>query len=166
LVSGKTTDKSNIFITFYGDYWPTDEWKKASPELLGIDSNEILKMDKEINVRLNGVNSILIIKNGYLVHERYFNGYHRDKTNHLCSVTKTIISALVGIAVEKKFIKSVDQKVLDFFPDFKPKNSLKRKLTIKHLLTMTAGLMWNSKAHEPMMRRLMTKKNWTIFPLQ
>ena len=150
------------------DYWPTNEWKELSPESVGIDTNKLSLVDKEIEIRLNGVNSFLIIKNGYIIHEKYFNGYNQEKTNHLCSVTKTIISALIGIAIEKRLIKSVNQKIFDFFPDFKFKASdyLKSGLSIKHLLTMTTGLLWNSKAHEPMIRRLEKHKNWVDFILK
>lgn len=102
------------------DYWPTIEWKQKTPESVQIDINKLLLIDKEINIRLNGVNSFLIIKNGYLIYENYYNNYNQEKTNHMCSVTKTIISALIGILIEKKFIESTDQKILDFFPDFKP----------------------------------------------
>jgi len=149
------------------DYWPTIEWKNASPESIGIDSNKLLAIDKEIEVRLRGVNCFLIIKDGNIVHEKYYNGYNREQINHICSVTKTIISALIGIAIEKKYIKSVDQKVLDFFPDFKPKSSdyLMRALTIRHFLTMTTGFLWNSKAHEPMIRRFLNQKDWIDFIL-
>ena len=146
------------------DYWPTNEWKVASPESVNIDSNKLLAIDKEIEVRLRGVNCFLIIKNGTIVHEKYFNSYNREQINHMCSVTKTIISALIGIAIDKKFIKSVDQKVLDFFPDFIPKNTdhLKSQLKIKHFLTMRTGLLWmnSGMGHEPMFRRLLKEKNW------
>jgi len=146
------------------DYWPTNEWMVASPESLPIDSNKLFLIDKEIEVRLRGVNSFLIIKNGKIIHEKYFNDYNRKKTNHLCSGTKTILSALIGIAIEEKFIKSVDQKILDFFPDFRLEISdyLKSQLSIKNFLTMTTGLLWkNSRmGHEPIFRRLLKEKNW------
>lgn len=51
-------------------------------------------------------------------YERYFNGYGPDNTHHVASVTKSIISALIGIAADAKYIKNVDQKVLDFFPEY------------------------------------------------
>jgi CubicO group peptidase (beta-lactamase class C family) len=153
-----------MIITNRRDYWPTNDWKNLSPESVGIDSNKLFSIDKEIEVRLRGVNCFLIIRNGNIIHEKYFNGYNREYINHMCSVTKTIISALIGIAIEKKFIKSVDQKVLDYFPDFKPKKSdyFKSHLRIKHFLTMTTGLMWmnTGKGHEPMFRRLLKEKNW------
>ena len=153
-----------MIITKNRDYWPTDEWKLESPESVGIDSNNLLLLDKEIKGRLNGVNSFLIIKNGYIIHEKFFNVYDQETLNHLCSVTKTIISALIGIALEKEYIKSVDQKVLDFFPDFKPKTMdyLKKNLRVKHLLTMATGLLWmnRGRGHEPMFRRFLNHKDW------
>ena len=149
------------------EHWPTTKWKLESPESVGINSEKLHLLDKEINVRLNGVNSFLIIKNGYLIYEKYYNDYNQDKINHLCSVTKTIISALIGIAIDRKFIKNIDQKIIEFFPEFKPKSSdyLKKKLTIRHVLTMTTGFLWSSKTYEPMLMRLRNKKNWINFIL-
>ncbi|KKN50185.1 hypothetical protein LCGC14_0635310 [marine sediment metagenome] len=151
-------------ITKKREYWPTNEWKLASPESVNIDSKKLYVLDNEIEVRLRGVNSFLIVKNGNIIHEKYYNGYNREQTNHMCSVTKTIISVLIGIAIEKKFITSVNQKILDFFPDFKPKNTdyLKSQLNIKHFLTMRTGLLWMTRGmgHELMFRRLLKQKNW------
>ncbi|MHA1988535.1 MAG: serine hydrolase domain-containing protein [Promethearchaeota archaeon] len=149
------------------EYWPTADWKLESPESVGIDSRKLYLLDKEINVRLNGVNGFLIVKNGFVIYEKYYNDYNQDKTNHLCSVTKTIISALIGIAIDKNYIKSIDDKLIEIFPEFKPKSSdyLKRKLTIRHLLTMTTGFLWSSKAYEPMLMRLKNKKNWVDYIL-
>ena len=85
------------------DYWPTTEWKQISPDSVDIDIGILSLIDKEIKGRLNGVNSFLIVKNGYIIHEKYYNGYNRFKRNMLQSVTKTIISALIGIAIDKKY---------------------------------------------------------------
>ena len=153
-----------MIITKKRDYWPTNEWRIASPESVGIDSNRLFSIDKEIKVRLRGVNCFLIIKNGNIVHEKYFNGYNQRHKNHMCSVTKTVISALVGIAIDQGLVRDVNQKILDFFPEFKPKNSdyLKNQLSIRHFLTMTTGLLWMNRGmgHEPMFRRLLKEKNW------
>ncbi len=153
-----------MIITKKRDYWPTNEWKYSTPESIGIDSNKLFVLDKEIEVRLRGVNCFLIIQNGSVIYEKYYNGYNQRHKNHMCSVTKTVISALVGIAIDQGLVRDVNQKILDFFPEFKPKNSdyLKNQLSIRHFLTMTTGLLWMNRGmgHEPMFRRLLKEKNW------
>lgn len=129
----------------------------------GLNLDEFQQIDQEINVRLRGVNSFLVIKDGYLLYENYYNEYDQEKVNYLRSVIKTFISVLIGIAIDKHYIRGVEQKILDFFPDFNPKQSdyLRRELTIKYLLTMTAGFLWSSsKTHEPMLKRITRSNNW------
>lgn len=104
----------------------------------------------------SNIHSLLIARNGKLVYENYFTGveliqtdpplirFTKDTRHDLRSVTKSITSACIGIAIAQGKIKSVDQKVFDFFPEHARQDTgLKSALTIKDLLTMTAGLLWN-----------------------
>lgn len=123
---------------------PDDGWKTSTPEAQGIDSRILLQMFQDIQARGgDGLHSLLIVKDGYLVAEAYIAPYHKDTLHNIKSASKSILSALVGIALEKKKLKSLDQKVADFYPDYvnKPR---KRDITLRHLLTMTAGLDWNN----------------------
>jgi len=88
------------------------------------------------------IHSVLIIRNGRLVLEEYFYQYGPDKLHQLRSATKSIVSTLVGIAIDKKLIKSKDEKVLSFFPEYEVKNlsEEKRAVTIAHLLANQSGL--------------------------
>lgn len=91
------------------------------------------------------IDSILIVKNGYIVFEEYFNlEYNQNTLHRIFSCTKSVLSALIGIAIDKGYIESVEQKILDFFPNQTFANSDPRKENIKigHLLTMTSGLDW------------------------
>jgi len=106
------------------------------------------------------VHSLLIYKDGRLVVEEYFTGHHysyyeprhhgelvtfKSSTVHAFhSVTKSITSACIGIAIDKGFIKSIDQSIFDYLPDYQYLNADgKDKITIEHLLTMTSGLKWD-----------------------
>jgi len=110
--------------------------------------------------KYKGIHSILIFKDGKLVFEEYFKGhkFKYDATNHhgelvawdrtnlhrAMSVTKSITSACIGIAVDKGFIKSVHQSIFDYLPKYSHLNTNgKDKITIEHLLTMTTGLQGN-----------------------
>ena len=127
------------------------------------------KLDQEIKARYRSINAFLIVKAGYLVYERYYNGIGQDDKHIVASVTKSFISALIGIAIEHGYIERVDQNVLEFFPEYVPgpDDYLKRQITIKHLLTMTAGFQWRSgpRANELMIDRLRRNKDWVGFIL-
>lgn len=88
------------------------------------------------------VHSVLIVKNGKLVFEEYFYEYNIDSLHELRSASKSIVSALTGLAIEKRFIKSKNEKVLSYFAGYTPKNnsSLKQEITIENLLTNQSGL--------------------------
>ena len=83
---------------------------------------------------------IIVQKNGKILYENYFHECNPDSRIHVYSVTKSIVSILIGIAADQGKIKSLDQKVLDFFPDYTVKNNEKtiQNITLKNLLTMTA----------------------------
>jgi CubicO group peptidase (beta-lactamase class C family) len=88
------------------------------------------------------VHSILIIKDGKLVFEEYFYEYTKDSVQELRSATKSFVSALTGIAIDKGLIKSKDDKVLSFFPEYQLKNMspLKKQITIENMLANASGL--------------------------
>jgi len=102
---------------------------------------------------------ITAIKNGNIVYEDYWHGYQRGDTLSIMSVTKSVMALLTGIAIDKGFIKSVDQKVLEFFPDYRVKRGEKTiyDVTLRHLLTMTAPYKYKS---EPW-TKVCTSDDWT-----
>lgn len=83
---------------------------------------------------------IVAYKDNEVIYEDSWNGYSLDDTTHVMSATKSVISLLIGIAIDKGMIKSVEDKVLDYFPDYQVKRGEKtiQEVTIKHLLTMRA----------------------------
>jgi CubicO group peptidase (beta-lactamase class C family) len=97
---------------------------------------------KVIDGKYPNVHSILIIKDGKLVFEEYFYEYDKDKLHELRSATKSLVSALTGIAIDKGFIKSKNEKVLAYFPEYLIDNNSdnKKKITIENLLTNQSGL--------------------------
>ncbi len=127
----------------------------------GLDTNYLIKAVEDIRKgKFNEVHSILIYKNDKLVFEEYFEGhkyqwdakkYHgelvqwdRTMKHPVMSCTKSITSTCIGIAIDKGFIKSVDQSIFDYLPDHQQlKTNNKNYITIEHLLTMTSGLAWD-----------------------
>lgn len=136
-----------------------------NPSDIMMNSKIFLQLEPMILSQYSNINGMLVVQKGKIVFERYYNGYDYRDTFHVASVTKSIISALIGIAIDKGYIKSVDQKVLDFFPeyDFNPADIQKREIAIRHLLTMTAPYPFKNW-HEPL-ERLCRQKDWVKYTL-
>lgn len=127
-----------------GSMFPSSEWAASTPEDQMMNSTRLSEIDQYLND--SQIDSILIVRNGYLVYEEYPSGvYSQTQLHFLASCTKSVISALIGIAIEHGFIAGVDTAVLSFFPDVTIQNvdSRKEALTIEHLLTMTSGFDWD-----------------------
>ncbi|WP_077611460.1 serine hydrolase domain-containing protein [Clostridium sp. Marseille-P2415] len=115
-----------------------------------MNKEKIKELENIINSDYSNIAGIIVQKNGIKLYENYFNGYTADNAIHVYSVTKSVFSALIGIAIDKGYIKSVDRKVLDFFPDYTVKTGEKtiQGITIKNLLTMTAPYKYKTEPYE------------------
>ena len=124
----------------------SDGWETDSLSSVGMSQDLIVEMINEIQRETyENINSILIIKDGKLVLEEYFNSYNRDLKHRCYSVTKTISSLLIGIAIEKKLIKGVNENITTFFPEYEDIDwsSGKSDIKLHHILSMTTGLDWS-----------------------
>lgn len=142
-----------------------NDWPTADPAALGMDTEKLSKLDPKIKSEYSNINGIVVVKNGYIAFERYYHSYGPNDTHHVASVTKSIMSALIGIAIDTGYIEHVDQKVLDFFPEYIPHSADKQKrdITIRHLLTMTAPYPFEDW-HEPLDKMCM-QPDWTAYTL-
>jgi len=147
---------SEYFIksgNYLGDYWPTGAWRTCSPEKVGMDEEKLKELNDEIVLLLRlhvDIHSLLIIRKGYIVAEQYYSDdYRQDSIHRIYSCTKSVTSAALGIAIHEGYIGSVEQKVLDFFPEYIPENpdSLKDEITLRHMLTMSSGLEWTEEEY-------------------
>jgi CubicO group peptidase (beta-lactamase class C family) len=138
---------------YLGEYWPTTTWRTCSPGKVGMDEKTLKDLNDEIVLMLRlhvDIHSLLIIRKGYIVAEQYYSDdYGQDSIHTVYSCTKSITSAAMGIAIQEGYIADVEQKVLDFFPEYIPENpdSLKDKITIRNLLTMSSGLEWTEEEY-------------------
>jgi len=124
------------------DYTPPvrDDWPVSTPEEQGLDP--LLVAEMYLNAaEQETLYSLLVIKNGYLVAEDYFNEGSVEQKDRLQSVTKSFTSALLGIALEQGCLSSVDQKILDFFPEVAGEitDPRKEQITVRNLLEMRGG---------------------------
>jgi CubicO group peptidase (beta-lactamase class C family) len=100
----------------------------------------------------------LVVRNGYVVFENYYQGSDRSDHHHVKSVTKSVISALVGVALKEDRIESLDQRLSEFFPEhFGPgTDPRKRQITVENLLTVTNGFRLNTFDNKGLESRIMT----------
>lgn len=137
-----------------------DGWTTGSLEQAGIDRHRIDAMTESIRAHPDfNVHGVLIARGGHLVYEEYFSGkdelygsplgivvFNRETKHDIRSVTKSVVSALVGIAAGSGAISSLDTPLLDYFPEYQDLQvPERRQITIRHALTMSAGLEWNEE---------------------
>ena len=117
-------------------------WGRSTPEDQGVDSLELIRILSLIREQNLDIHSVLISRNGRMLAECYVHPYDKDMLHNVKSVSKSIMSALTGIALREGFIADLDQTVDEFFPQYFGENpgDRRREITLRHLLTMTAGL--------------------------
>jgi CubicO group peptidase (beta-lactamase class C family) len=126
------------------DYWPTSGWKTTTPEQQGMDSNQLAELYENMDGKK--VDSMLVVRNGYLIAEGYSKDYAADTTHNIFSVTKSVLSALIGIAINEKKMPDITSKAADYFPYPEIKtDAQKKEITIEDFLTMTPGLKWDNQ---------------------
>jgi CubicO group peptidase (beta-lactamase class C family) len=124
------------------DYWPTAGWRTAAPKDQGIDPAVVAELDSKVSGTYPQVRSLLIVRHGYLVYERYWHGFKASDGHNTWSITKSLTSALVGIALEDGHLRGLDQTVGELLAAHLPADAdpRLRRVTVQQLLTMTAGL--------------------------
>lgn len=105
--------------------------------------------------------NLLVVRHGLLVFERSYNQGNAATPTNAKSITKSIISALVGIALRERYLTSLDQQVAEFFPQYFPADDdqRKREITLRHLLTLSSGLLWDERSAESL-PVLFASPNW------
>ena len=132
-------------------------------QLLEHKQDQIRRMEEAISRDYSNMTGMVILKDGETVYENYFGGCTEANRIHIFSATKSIISILLGIAIDKGYIKSIDQKVLEFFPDYEIKRGEKtiQNVSIKDLMTMTAPYKYKFNPYT----KYFTSMDWVKFSL-
>ncbi len=122
-------------------YYPGTEWLRVNPSDAGINKDALTHAELELP-KNNSVIGMMIVKDGYIVLEKYNPRYDENTVSQIFSVTKSFISALFGIAYNMGLIENINDPVYKYFPEYEPKADkfLKKTVTLRHLLTMTSGL--------------------------
>lgn len=142
-------------------------WPTATPEEVGVDSTALVEMFEFVRTNGTRVHSVQLARKGKLVLDAYFYPYREDMRHDVASVTKSITSTLVGLAIDKGHLRDVQQPVPSLFPDRQPANAdaRKQKLGLEHLLTMRAGWDCGFEPNEARLMEMRRTSDWIQFML-
>lgn len=129
-----------------------------------MDQIKMKELEQIISSKYGNTTGIIIRKDGAVSYEKYFKGCTANSRVHIYSVTKSIISILIGIALDKGYIKNMEEKVLDYFPEYEVKRREKKiqNITLRDMLTMTAPYKYRFFA--PYIKYF-TSSDWVKFSL-
>jgi len=117
------------------------KWEISTPAAEGFNA-DILDSAFSAAEETGFVDGLLVIRNGRIVAEHYYNGYNADSPHNVMSVSKSFLSAMMGLVLEHGYIDSLGEKMLDYFPEFIYGGIDPRKydITLRHLMTMRMGI--------------------------
>lgn len=135
-----------------------DGWAVGTPPEVGLDETRLSQLDTFLKQwPQHNVHAVVIARRGKLVFERYFRGRERrwmewsdpvdfypTKKHDIRSISKSVTSLLIGVAISEDRFPSLDSPVIDYFPEYADLRTLKNgRITFRHLLTMSHGLRWD-----------------------
>ncbi|WP_430404987.1 serine hydrolase domain-containing protein [Fluviicola sp.] len=134
--------------------------KKSEPWNFKLNKNELISKEDLKYMDTWRTSSFLIVKNDQVIYERYWDEHHPETVSNSFSAAKTVVSILIGIAVEEGDIKSLDEPVSKYIPEFSGKG--KEKITIRHLLMMASGLDWGESGKNPLSENAESYYGWDL----
>ena len=142
---------------------PEETFSFSVPEEEGFSSKGLSDIFTYVKEKKANIHSLLVIRNKKIVLDAYFYPFRSDLRHDIASCTKSVTSILIGIAIDKGYIKSEDQLVSSFFPEIKLTGKGFETLSIKELLTMTSGFDCGSSNEDSLFNELFPSNNWPKF---
>lgn len=136
-------EKSNLPFYFHHKINPNYASSKISIPTNGKNKNYLF----EDYLKINNTVAFIIIKKDTIVYEKYFDDYNKESIVPSFSMAKSVVSMLIGCAIDDGLIQSIDEPITNYLPEFK-KNGFE-KVTISHLLNMTSGINFNESYYNP-----------------
>ena len=140
-----------LFSNLHADVavFPKQEWESKTPDTLGIESEKVEYLF-DLAFQDQATQSAVLIKNGYIIKERYSESYDQESYGTSWSMAKSFYAALIGISIDRGEINSLDDKVSDYVDYY---NDERSEITIRQILNMTSGLDFPKNEHESMFFR-------------
>lgn len=145
-------------------YWPTGGWREADPADLAVDPAALADVDARAVAEVPALSALLAVRGGYLVFERFYNGYNGKTPINVRSVAKSVTGTLAGIARREGLLTGLDQTVGEIIPERIPAGADPRvaAVTLWQWLTMTSGLQWDAATD---WQRLTAAPDWVALTL-
>lgn len=146
--------------------WPTHGWPISTPEAQGIDSNALADAMDAIRARHIPVHSLLIERHGSIVLDAYFHPFADNELHDVASITKSVISTLVGISVGKRQLDDLNAPAVALLPKAMPgEDANKARITLAHLLSMQSGLDCSTRGGLNFLQQMEHSPHWSAFAL-
>ena len=143
---------------------PEPYWGYDTPENHGMDSAVLESLHEALDE--TEIYTSVIIKDGVIIDEYYKDGYDSTSLFSVRSCSKSITSALVGLAIEQGYIEGVDVLISEYFPQIEESGSAwQKEITIRHLLTHSAGIEWDEYSSATNFREWRDSDNWVDYVL-
>ena len=136
----------SFILPLTAEEFPGESWSVKNPEELGVDASKVEKLF-DLSFQDDATQSVVLIKDGYIIAERYADGYDKDSIGTSWSMAKSFYASLIGISIERGEIGSLDDRVSDYLDYF---NEDRKDITIREVLDMTSGLENPDHEHEIM----------------
>ena len=140
-----------LFSNLHADVavFPKQEWESKTPDSVGIESEKVEYLF-DLAFQDQATQSAVLIKNGYIIKERYSESFDQESYGTSWSMAKSFYAALIGISIDRGEINSLDDKVSDYVDYY---NDERSEITIRQILNMTSGLDFPKNEHESMFFR-------------
>ena len=140
-----------LFSNLHADVavFPKQEWESKTPDTFGIESEKVEYLF-DLAFQDQATQSAVLIKNGYIIKERYSESFDQESYGTSWSMAKSFYAALIGISIDRGEINSLDDKVSDYVDYY---NDERSEITIRQILNMTSGLDFPKNEHESMFFR-------------
>lgn len=133
---------AGLALTARSATWPGDDWARSSPEAQGVDSVAVARLFEDIARPGRRIDAVLLVRRGYLIAELVVAPYDAGEPHDLRSITKSVVSTLVGVALQRGDLRSTKQRLGEFV-DLPPgADPRQQAITIEHLLDMRSGMAW------------------------
>jgi CubicO group peptidase (beta-lactamase class C family) len=147
-------------------YWPTQGWRSSTPEEQGFDSAKLAEGLLAIHEQDISIHSLMLIRNGSVFLDAYFYPYDGSTYHDLASVTKSVMTSLIGIAATQGKL-NLDAPMVSFFPNrtIANRDARKERITVRHLASMSSGLDCTEADNERTLREMWASQDWVQFAL-
>jgi CubicO group peptidase (beta-lactamase class C family) len=147
-------------------YFPGAVWRSSTPETQGLDSQALVELFDAVEAERLPIHSLQIVRHGYLVLDAYFHPFAAQARHDVASVTKSITTTLVGLALDRGSIGGLDAAVVPLLGAGPPADARKLQIRVRDLLTTSSGLACGPVPYEREMLAMAASPDWVRYALE